>query len=223
MGIIGAAADQPDTPRSRAKSEKAARIRAAAEELLAESNFEDITTRAVAERAGIGEATLFRYIGSKPRLLNLVYGDLMDAMLNRVEEHDTAQTTESPARDHDSHWFLDRIYAAYQQRCAFYLRNPHNATLYLRAGFDPSDEFVARHLAQGDRTIRLVASILLEGQRAHVLRSGVDPLLVAQNCHGTFIHEVDRTPVRGFTPESIWDRLHPRLRAQLAPLAADAQ
>lgn len=209
---------KPQGQRDKSKAERAARIRNAAQELLAESNFEDITTKRVAERAGIGEATLFRYIGSKQRLLNVVYGDQMDAMLNVTEERDIANATATPAAKRGPNWYLNRIYAAYQARCAFYLRNPHNATLYLRAGFDPTDELVPRHLAQGDRTIRLVAAILMEGQRTGKVRTDVDPALVAQNCHGVFIHEVDRTPVRGFAPDSIWDRVHARLRVQLEPL-----
>jgi len=209
---------RPLGQRDRSKAERAARIRAAAEELLSESNFEDITTKRVAERAGIGEATLFRYIGSKQRLLNVVYGDQMDAMLNTTEELDVAANTATPAERRLAAWYLHRIYAAYQARCDFYLRNPHNATLYLRAGFDPSDELVPRHLAQGDRTIRLVAAVLSDGQRAGAVRHDVEPALVAQNCHGIFIHEVDRTPVRGFSPASIWDRVHARLQVQLEPL-----
>lgn len=195
------------------------RIRAAAEEMLANSNFEDITTKRVAERAGIGEATLFRYIGSKQKLLNVVYGDQMDDMLNAVEESDIATTAAVAHSAQNAQWYLDRVYAGYRARSAFYLKNPHNATLYLRAGFDPSSELVPRHLAQGDRTIRLVTSILQGGQRAGALRPGIDAALVAQNCHGIFIHEVDRTPVRGFSPESIWTRVHPRLQVQLEPLA----
>lgn len=218
MGEVNSDVVKPQGQRDRSKAERAARIRNAAEELLAESNFEDITTKRVAERAGIGEATLFRYIGSKQRLLNVVYGDQMDAMLNATEERDIAHTTATPAARRGPEWYLDRIYAGYQARCEFYLRNPHNATLYLRAGFDPTDALVPRHLAQGDRTIRLVAAILSEGQRAGKVRTDVDPALVAQNCHGVFIHEVDRTPVRGFAPESIWGRVHARLRVQLEPL-----
>ena len=204
--------------RDRSKAERAARIRAAAEELLVESNFEDITTKQVADRAGVGEATLFRYIGSKQKLLDVVYGDQMDAMLNSVEQRDVATVTSASAGRHDASWYFDRVYAGYRSRCEFYLRHPHNATLYLRAGFDPTDELVARHLAQGDRTIRLVAAILLDGQRAGVVRADVDPAIVAQNCHGIFIHEIDRTPARGFAPATIWDRVLTRFRAQLEPL-----
>lgn len=220
MGDLDGVAVQPQGQRDRSKAERAARIRAAAEELLSESNFEDITTKRVAERAGIGEATLFRYIKSKQRLLNVVYGDQMDAMLNATEERDIANTTATPVPQRKPEWYVDRIYASYQARCEFYLRNPHNATLYLRAGFDPTDDLMPRHLAQGDRTIRLVAAILSEGQRAGMIRTDVDPALVAQNCHGIFIHEVDRTPVRGFLPESIWERVCARLRVQLMPLIA---
>ena len=57
------------------------------------------------------------------------------------------------------------------------------------------------------------------GQRAGLIIGEVNALLVAQNCHGIFIHEVDRTPTRGFAPETIWERVSARLDAQLMPLA----
>lgn len=184
-------------------------------------SFDEITTKAVASAAKIGEATLFRYISSKEELLTIVYGDQLDAVLNRIE-HDDALSVARHQEEQGTlpaSFYVSRILHAYQLRCDFYLLNPVNAGLYLREGFNPDSSESARHLAQGDRTIRLTTHILREGQANGVIMASVDPGVVAQNCHGTYIHEIDRTPVRNFNPKSIWQRLEPRLNVQLVPLA----
>ena len=66
--------------RERNKLEKRERIRQAAWELLIERGFADTTTRAVADRAGVGTGTLFLYAVDKADLLFLVMHDrLADA------------------------------------------------------------------------------------------------------------------------------------------------
>jgi AcrR family transcriptional regulator len=209
---------RPLGPRSRAKLLRQQRIADAAARLLLTHSFEEITTRAVAAEAGVGEATLFRHISSKHELLTIVYGDQLDTVLNRIEQEDSRMVGESRGRQATASFFIERVLRSYRLRCDFYLINPANASLYLREGFKPGTES-ARHLSQGDRTIRLIAQILREGQQAGALLDTVDPVVVAQNCHGTYMHEIDRTPVRGFDPATIWERLEVRLRAQLEPLA----
>ncbi|GAF43685.1 hypothetical protein RW1_009_01090 [Rhodococcus wratislaviensis NBRC 100605] len=204
--------------RDRAKRNRLIRIRKAAADLLVVKSFHQITTKEVAQLAGVGEATLFRYISGKHDLLTMAYADQMDALLNRIEEDDARQVASTRGGPLTGQHQVDRIYQVYNTRCDFYLVNPTNAALYLREGFEAGGETAARHIAQGDRTIRLVASILQDGQRARVLTDVVDPFIVAQNCHGTYIHEIDRTPARGFDPATIWDRLVARLAAQLVPL-----
>jgi AcrR family transcriptional regulator len=195
------------------------RIRAAAELLLRRKTFEEITTREVAELAEVGTATLFRYIKSKQDLLMMVYGDELDAMLDRIEAADRSCLSQAP--DHQpASFFIERVLRVYRARCDFYLANPHNAAVYLRAGFEPDAESSERHLEQGDRTIALVASILAAGQERSVLIDTVDAQLVAQNCHGTYMHEIERAPVRRLEPATIWERLEPRLVVQLGPLTA---
>ena len=208
--------------RERSKLGKAERIRAAAEQLLSQRSIDQITTREVAELAGIGEATLFRYIGSKRELLMMVYGDQMDDILTIIEREDAVLASSGSMRRDDGQAYCDRIYSVYRARCEFYRRNPDNAALYMREGFQVGSATGARNIAQGDRSIRMVGAILAEGQSHGALIATVDPYLVAQNCHGIFIHEVDRTPVRGFTPETIWDRTSARLSVQLSPLVITA-
>ena len=205
--------------RETSKRQRRRRIIEAATELLLSYSFEEITTRQVAACAGIGEATLFRYITSKRELLTLVYGDQLDAVLNRTEERDARILAETDPASRTATFYIERVFAIYRRRCDFYLLNPTNAALYLREGFDPESLESPRHLAQGDRTIRLASQVLAEGQHRGVIVDRVDAAVVAQNCHGSYIHEIDRTPVRRYEPRTIWERLEPRLGAQLLPLA----
>ena len=212
---------KPPSLREASKKDRASRIRTAAEELLRSRSINEITTKEVAEKAGIGEATLFRYIGSKHELLFMVYGNRMDELLSQIEQTDALAAAETAGADESGWHYLDRILNAYRIRCEFYLENPDNAAIYLRAGFDRQNLSRGRNIAQGDRSIRLTASILTEGQQRGVLIPKVDPLLVAQNCHAIYMHEIDRTPTRGFSPSTIWERASARLRAQLDPLVID--
>jgi AcrR family transcriptional regulator len=59
--------------RDKNRSEKEARIRAAAIELWRERGFDITTTSEVAERAGIGKGTLFLYVRTKEDLVDFVF------------------------------------------------------------------------------------------------------------------------------------------------------
>jgi AcrR family transcriptional regulator len=207
--------------REQAKLEVMRRIRVAAVDLLATKPYDSITTSEVAERAGIGNATLFRYVSSKDELLTLAYGDQMDAMLDELERAD--DIIEAVGARADGLWYTDRIRNLWKARAAFYLRDPANAALYLRQGFDMASPGRERAVEQGDRLIARARRIISDGQAAGYIYAGVGALTVAQNCQGIFIHEVDRTPVRGFDPATIWDRVNTRLSAQLDPLILPLQ
>jgi AcrR family transcriptional regulator len=210
-------ADTSLSLRDRARRDRLVRIRLAAERLLEAKAFEDISTREIAKLAEVGEATLFRYVKSKQNLLMVVYGDKLDAILDEIERRDAATDSDGTAAG-----YVDRILRVYEARCALYLESPHNATLYLRSGFEPDPQTNARAIAQGDRTIDLVARILGAGQRAGLLIGSVDVRLIAQNCHATYMHEIERTPARRLDPATLWERLRPRLVVQLELLAERA-
>jgi AcrR family transcriptional regulator len=213
--IEGTAVTPPAGLREQARLEVTRRIRLAAVELLAEKNFDDITTREVAQRAAIGEATLFRYIDSKQSLLMLAFGDRMDALLDEMEQQDAMAAASG---DHSATMFCDRVHDVFKARSSFYRQSPENASLYLRQGLEPRNNGRWRNLAQGDRIIALVTRIVADGQAAGVFTATPEAALVALNCHGIFIHEVDRSAARNFDPETIWERVQPRLAAQLEPL-----
>lgn len=203
--------------REQEKLNKASRIRAAAESLFSEKPFAEVTTKELADRARVGEATLFRYMASKTELLLLVYGDKMEKVLEEIEARD-AQLIAARG-EKDASFYLERVYAIYEARSKFYREDPENGALYLKEAFQAGSDAGGRSVKQGDWCVRLATATLSEGQHAGVILGSVDARLVAQNCHGIFIHEVDRTPVRGFSPESIWDRVRARLAVQLEPLS----
>lgn len=204
------------TARQLGKQRKRDAIQAAAASLMHVKAFDEITMREIAQEAGVGEATLFRYVANKHDLLHMVFGDELDAVLDRIDEQDAALAA-AQGDDPTGTSFVERIRAIYLERSAFYRRNPANSSRYLREGFSQS-ALSARNVAQGDRTIALTQRIVAEGQERGLLDLRAEPLLVAQNCHAIYMHEIDRTPVRGFDPDRIWERLGPRLDAQLRPL-----
>ncbi|QOR71625.1 TetR/AcrR family transcriptional regulator [Ruania alkalisoli] len=195
------------------------KIRTAAVALFAEHDYNEITMQAVAKEAGIGEATLFRHVDQKVDLLTLAYSSQLDDLLNEIDEADATRAL-SQARHSGAH-LRERILAIYEARCEFYRRHPVNGALYLAEGFNERNPARARNIAQGDRSIRLVAGLIEEGQRSGALFSHVVARDVAQNCHGIYMHEIQRTAVRNFEPDSIWTRTRARLLAQLDPLIVD--
>ncbi|WP_420111755.1 TetR/AcrR family transcriptional regulator [Pseudactinotalea sp.] len=207
--------------RTRADNKEATleRIRQAAVDLFAAHDYDEVTMGAVARGAGISDATLFRYVEAKLDLLTLAYGDQFDELLSSIDEADARRLLAADALTGALQ--RDRILAIYEQRCEFYLRHPVNGALYLAQGFNERNPARARNIAQGDRTIRLVGAIIEDGQQAGQLLASVVARDVAQNCHGIYMHEIQRTAVRGFSPETIWPRVRARLLAQLDPLVPD--
>lgn len=193
-------------------------IQQAAERLLKERNIHDVTMKEFAQEAGIGEATLFRYLGTKDALLFLVYGRQMDQLLTDIEARDVETAMNCPPLERTPAHFVSRILEMYRLRCEFYVQNPDNASIYLRSGFDKDNTNRWRNLAQGDRTIRLSTQILTEARSRGALDADVSLLSAAQNCHAIYMHEIDRTPTRELDPLTIWERVEPRLQAQLKPL-----
>lgn len=207
--------------RDQGKQDRMRRIRDAATALLFRYPIDEITTKDIAERARVGEATLFRYVKNKNHLLDLVYGDQLDAVLDEIEAEDRRSAARIAPGGATANDYISRVLGSYERRCDFYLLAPVNASHYLREGFKTVDSGNERHLRQGDRSIGLTKEIILSAQREGKLSADVDAQIVAQNCHGTYIHEIDRTPVRGFAPSTIWQRLRIRLEVQLRPLSID--
>lgn len=101
----------PHTPAVRRRDSTATRaaLLAAAEELFAERGFDHSTVRDIAERAGVNQALLFRYFGSKGALFAEVMAqrsrqplyagpveELPRRILRQIMDPETARTKDNP-------------------------------------------------------------------------------------------------------------------------------
>jgi AcrR family transcriptional regulator len=206
--------------RERARLDALERIRSTATALLAERSLNDLTTREIAERAGVSEATLFRCVESKHALLVLAYGDRVDALLDRIEEAD--QRTAAAMPQAAGELYCQRVLTAFWLRSELYLESPENAAMYLNAGVGQNvagSPSLRRSIGQVGRLVDLTAGILREGQQAGCLRGEFSADLIAVNCHGTYTDEMQRSIKRGWGTDSFRKRLDERLAVQLFPLA----
>jgi AcrR family transcriptional regulator len=209
--------------RERARRDAFERIRSTAVALLAERSLNDLTTREVAERAGVSEATLFRCVESKHALLVLAYGDRVDALLDRIEEADRHAV--AALSQPNGEFYCQRVLDAFWLRSELYLESPENGALYLHAGVDQRIEESAslrRSFGQVYRLIEMTAGIVREGQRIGCLRGDFDADLIAANCHGTYVDEMQHTVKRGLKSNFFRERVNARLAVQLLPLVIDA-
>lgn len=213
--------DKPLGLRERNRQERLARILSAAEQLFAEKGFDQVTTREIAQAALVGEATLFRYVSNKSDLLLLVIGSKQDLLLDELELADDRTAAQAPPSP-SAQWFLDRITTIYRARIHYYVADPVNVAQYVSAGLQSGSMLGPKSTFAGDRVIARVHKILEAGQQSGALRDDVDPLLVARNINGTYIHEVLRSPARNLTISATWDRLAERLDVMLRPLITAA-
>lgn len=204
--------------REYSKRDKLRRIRLATEKLLAEKPIAEITMKDVAKTARIGEATLFRYVGAKEELLLLVFGRRMEELVLDLE----SDPVFSPHEGISGSEIVEAICELYRRRADVYLSDPENVTDYVRVGFVPGKGVGQLSVSLGDRTRAVTERLLRHGQDSGVVRSEWDAATVAVNCAGAYMHEILRSPTRGYTPETFAERLERRLRVQLEPLLVHA-
>lgn len=203
--------------REQARRDRYIRIRKAAEDLFAEKSYDEVTTKEVARRAGVGEATLFRYIAHKEELLLLVVGERQETFIDRVELDDDIRGA-SPPEPMTGDWVLQRILDIYRARSAFYAQDPDHVSKYVISGLQSENKLGPLSTLTGDRIVSRVEHILQQGQQARVIRGDTDAGVVARNVNGTYIHEILRSPARRLPIETIWERLSERLLVMLLPL-----
>jgi AcrR family transcriptional regulator len=82
--------------------------------------------------AGVGEATLFRYVESKWALVILAYGDRLDELLDRIAAADrrsAAAVTEPTGMA-----YCQRVLDAFWMRSEMFMESPENGAIYLQSG-----------------------------------------------------------------------------------------
>ena len=160
---------RPDDGRLVRGRKSRARIHAAARELFLERGFDATTLRAIAERAGMGASSIYRHIRSKEELLVAQLADLQEEAWERFRR---SEDRVAPARER-----VHRFLAAEHGLLA---RDPDLTTIALRATTQPEARVARRVLLLQDRTIGLLAEILMSAKARGELRKTADVMSAAR-------------------------------------------
>jgi AcrR family transcriptional regulator len=145
------------------------RIREAARALFRERGFDGATLRAIAERAGMGASSIYRHVRSKEELLIQELADLQEEAWTRFRSSDSrAAATRERVRN-----FFDAQHELLAQA-------PDLTVIAIRATTMPSARVARRVLLLNDRTIGLLAELLLAGRARGDLARDVDVLAAAR-------------------------------------------
>lgn len=190
------------------------RLRTAARELMWAKGYEAVTTKEIALRADMGEATLFRYVPSKLDLFLLVYGEDFERVVDECEAKSAGILREEVA-DSGSH--VEQIIASYDMLAQLYMRYPDLAYTFVKESFGSSTVIGQSGLEYADRWFGLLEAILKRGQDAGEVAT-IDATTVVQNCHALYVHEVLRSHARELPSADMPKRLRHRLTVLLTPL-----
>lgn len=156
--------------RGEKKQDKRERIRQAAWELFNEVGYEEATTRAVAERAGVASGTLFLYASDKRDLLFLV---MHDRLAEAVEDGFDTLPDKAPLLDRWMHLFR-RIFAMYAE-------HPELSAAFVRLLPGAEGANVARVNALTFAFLHRLAGLVHEAQQRGEVAADVLPLQAASN------------------------------------------
>ncbi len=161
---------RPDDGRLQRGRRARARIREAARALFREQGFDATTLRAIAARAGMGASSLYRHIQSKEELLVDELQELQERAWHRYRVR--AAREARPAEE--------RLQSFLDAEHELLARDPDLTTVALRATTHPEARVARQVLALQDRTVGLLAEILLQGRSRGELAPGVDVLAAAR-------------------------------------------
>jgi AcrR family transcriptional regulator len=161
---------RPDDGRLRRGRRSRARIREAARALFQERGFDGATLRAIAARAGMGASSIYRHVESKEELLVQELADLQEEAWGRFRSEGAPD--DLPSRERMRRFFL----AQHELLAAA----PDLTRIALRATSYPEARVARSVLALHDRTIGLIAEILMAGRMRGDVRRDVDVLTAAR-------------------------------------------
>jgi AcrR family transcriptional regulator len=159
---------RPDDGRLLRGNRSRARIREAARELFREKGFDAATLRAIAARAGMGASSIYRHVQSKHELLILDLADLQEEAWLNFRRHDDRQGDSG-----------ERIRNFFRYQHTLLAKEPDLTVISIRATTYPEARVSRRVLALNDRTIGLLAEILMQGRMRQNLGRDVDVLAAA--------------------------------------------
>ncbi|MBZ0118110.1 MAG: TetR/AcrR family transcriptional regulator [Sandaracinaceae bacterium] len=159
---------------SATRGDKRDQILAAALELFAERGFHGTAVPLVAEKAGVGAGTIYRYFESKEALVNELYRHWKGAFVAYALE---GFPQSSPPRE-QFRWFFHRIVTfACEHREAFRFLEMHHHQAYLDAR--------SKDLEQ--RSLALVLGFIAQTHAMQVTKA-VDPWVLVSAVWGPIVH-----------------------------------
>jgi TetR/AcrR family transcriptional regulator, cholesterol catabolism regulator len=170
------ASDRPVSLRQRNKRDKHERIRRAARELFTRDGFDATTTRAIAERAGIGTGTLFLYAKDKAALLSMMFREEVD----RLERATYASLPRG------QRGLVAQLGHVFDRQVDHYRRTPELSRIFFKellfVGHDHRDEvaMLSRQIVQR------LAAVIEGAQRRGEVRPDVSPFVVAYGVFSLF-------------------------------------
>lgn len=181
--------------RERKKKGAMARMQLAARELMWDRGFDTVTTKEIAARADVGEATIIRHFPSKLNLFLLVYCEEFEKVIDACAKRESSFDDAEPAAPNV---YVKHILASYRKFAELYVRYPDLAYTYVKEFFGAHTSVGQAGLAHANRWFSLLEAIVAQAQSAGAL-APVDSATVVQNCHALYVHEVLRSHVRGLS------------------------
>ncbi len=136
----------------------------AAIEVFAESNYRGGGVAAIAQRAGISEALLYKHFASKKALFCEILGNVGTSIITIWEEGIAGETSAFAALEKAGGLYLGNL-----------ARHPAEALLQFQALAETSDPDIAAVLAANHRRyIDFFEQLLLRGQDEGTIRSDID-------------------------------------------------
>lgn len=155
--------------RERKKQEKLARIENAARELFSEHGYERTTTRAIAERAGIGTGTLFVYFPEKRDLLF----HLFSSAVRKVKEDAFAAVPDGK--------LTDRLMFVFERFFDYYGQDPKLSLVFVKEmGFNRELDRTASGSLLAE-LLQDLAGLISDAQRTGEVDRRIVPFAAAFN------------------------------------------
>lgn len=157
--------------RERNKSDKRERLRRAAWDLWCERGFDAVTTREVAQRAGVAAGTLFLYASDKLDLLCLVFHD---RLLAATEKGLATVSADAPLVEQLLHCFSG-LFHMYAEQPALSRVFVQHVPAYAGPNGDRLRAMTYGYLSQ-------LAQLVAKAQARGEVDPEVEPLTAASNC-----------------------------------------
>lgn len=149
-----------------------AQIISAAVAVFTERGYADTTMADIAQHAGIGQGTLYRYVPSKRELLDLVFDYSVEEIIGATEP--VLRLDEPPASPDE---LLLRFDAAMDALSELFDRRPELLSLVAVEAAAMDEELKLRILGLEATIARMTARLCEDAQEAGLLRPSVDPHL----------------------------------------------